>query len=87
MFSEFLSKLSSTDPRDVPQLSKMRSAAIEHATSLVVSEGEKVRSGWTLLSPTPLNVKVADKFEEKVVLLVRIAFLSGILWNADGMEC
>ncbi|KDQ18061.1 hypothetical protein BOTBODRAFT_29373 [Botryobasidium botryosum FD-172 SS1] len=73
VFSEFLTKLSSTDPRDVPRLSKIRSAAIEHSTSLVVSDGETVHSGWTLLSPVPLNVRVAAEYEEKIVLLTGVA--------------
>ncbi|PCH37867.1 hypothetical protein WOLCODRAFT_161110 [Wolfiporia cocos MD-104 SS10] len=69
VFSEFLNKLQSTDPRDLIRLSKIRADAIATCVSRVLPEGERLLSGWTLFSPTELNVKVGDKFEEKVLLL------------------
>lgn len=70
VFSEFLQKLSSSDPRDVLRLSKVREAAIEHASSLAVLGEERLTAGWTLLSPMLFNIRLADKFEEKILLLV-----------------
>jgi hypothetical protein len=70
VFAEFLLKLSSSDPRDVLRLSKIRAAAIESATKIVVLDGEDFKAGWTMLSPVDFNVKISDKFEEKVLLLV-----------------
>jgi hypothetical protein len=69
VFSEFLSTLASIDPREVHRLSKIRAVAIESCASLVLTDGERLRKGWTLLAPKELNVKVADRFEEKVLLL------------------
>jgi hypothetical protein len=37
---------------------------------MVLSEGEQLQYGWTLLSPEEPNVKLSDNFEEKVLLLV-----------------
>ncbi len=75
IFEEFLGKLASTDPRDILRLSKIRSAAIETAASIVILDGERLTQGWTLLSPTEMNLKISDKFEEKVLLLVNVLFL------------
>lgn len=73
MFSEFLLKLSSTDPRELIRISKIRAAAIETCSSRVLFEGEKQIGGWTLFSPVDLNTRLSDKFEEKVLLLVSTA--------------
>lgn len=70
VFSEFLLKLQSTDPRDLIRLSKIRAEAVATATSRVLAEGEHLRSGWTLFAPEEVGVTVGDKFEEKVLLLV-----------------
>lgn len=70
VFSEFLLKLQSTDPRDLIRLSKIRAEAIATSVSRVISEDERLLSGWTLLSPEELNTKIGDKFEEKILLLV-----------------
>jgi hypothetical protein len=70
VFSEFMLNLSATDPREMLRVSKIRAAAIETCISLVLYEGESAVGGWTLFSPTNLNVKIGDKFEEKVLLLV-----------------
>lgn len=75
VFSEFLSTLASIDPRDIHRLYKIRASAIESCAALVLSEGETLQKGWTLLGPTGLNVKVANQFEEKVLLLVRSLIL------------
>lgn len=82
VFSEFLLKLQSTDPRERIRISKIRAEAIATSVSRVLSEGERLLSGWTLFSPVELNTKVGDKFEEKVLLLVstllvRFRFRSG----------
>lgn len=72
VFSEFMLNMSATDPRELFRLSKIRAIAIETCSKLVVLEGEEndVRAGWTLFSPTKVNVRVSDMFEEKVLLLV-----------------
>ena len=71
VFSEFLLKLSSTDPREMHRLSKIRAAAIETSASLVIYSGEQMLSGWTLISPMEFNVRAGVQFGEKVLLLVR----------------
>lgn len=71
VFSEFLLKLQSTDPRDLIRLSKIRAEAVATCASRVLPDGEHLRSGWTLFAPEDVNVKVGLKFEEKVLLLVR----------------
>ena len=43
----------------------------------MLSEGERLLSGWTLFAPEELNTKVGDKFEEKVLLLVRVIVQCG----------
>lgn len=70
VFTEFLLKLQSTDPRDLIRLSKIRAEAIATSVSRCLSEGERLLSGWTLFSPEELNATIAEKFEEKVLLLV-----------------
>jgi phosphatidylinositol 4-phosphatase len=70
VFSEFLLKLQSTDPRDLIRLSKIRAEAIATSVERVLSEGERLLGGWTLFSPQELNTKAVDKFEEKIFLLV-----------------
>ncbi|KAJ7109515.1 SacI homology domain-containing protein [Mycena epipterygia] len=69
VFSEFLLKLQSTDPRDLIRLSKIRAEAIATSVSRVLAEGERLLSGWTLFAPEELNARIGDKFEEKVLLL------------------
>lgn len=78
VFSEFLLKLQSTDPRELIRLSNIRAEAIATAVSRVLDEGERLLSGWTLFSPVELNKKLAEKFEEKILLLVRV-FIFGYL--------
>ena len=70
VFSEFLLRLQSSDPRDLIRISKIRAEAIAECVSRVLSEGERLLSGWTLFSPAELSTKVGEKFEEKVLLLV-----------------
>lgn len=74
VFSEFLLKLQSTDPRDLIRLSKIRAEAIATSVSRVLDEEERLLSGWTLFSPEELNSKIGDKFEEKILLLVKALF-------------
>ncbi|KAF9053929.1 hypothetical protein BDZ89DRAFT_1153595 [Hymenopellis radicata] len=69
VFSEFLLKLQSTDPSNLIRLSKIRSEAIATSVSRVLEEGERLLSGWTMFAPDGLNVRVGDKWEEKVLLL------------------
>ncbi|KAH9857173.1 SacI homology domain-containing protein [Lenzites betulinus] len=69
VFSEFLNKLQSTDPRELIRISKIRADAIGTCVSRVLPEGERLLSGWTLFAPEELHTKVGDKFEEKVLLL------------------
>jgi len=71
VFSEFLLKLQSTDPRELIRLSNIRAEAIATCVSRALEEGETLFSGWTLFSPVALNTRQGDKFEEKVLLLVR----------------
>lgn len=70
VFSEFLLKLQSSDPRDLIRLSRIRAEAIATSVSRVLTEREQLLCGWTLFSPSELNLKFSDKFEEKVLLLV-----------------
>ncbi|THH10834.1 hypothetical protein EW145_g1054 [Phellinidium pouzarii] len=69
VFSEFLLKLQSTDPRERIRIDNIRAEAIAESVSRVLSEGERLLSGWTLLSPAELSTRVNYKLEEKVVLL------------------
>lgn len=71
VFSEFLMKLESTDPRERIRIYKIRAEAIATSVSRILQEGEQLLSGWTLLSPAELNAKLSERFEEKVLLLVR----------------
>ncbi|KAJ3784104.1 SacI homology domain-containing protein [Lentinula aff. detonsa] len=73
VFSEFLLKLQSTDPRDLIRLSKIRAEAVATSVSRCLSEGERLLSGWTLFSPEELNTIMGEKFEEKVLLLTNSA--------------
>ncbi|KIK59630.1 hypothetical protein GYMLUDRAFT_44597 [Collybiopsis luxurians FD-317 M1] len=73
VFSEFLLKLQSTDPRDLIRLSKIRAEAIATSVSRCLAEGERLLSGWTLFSPEDLNTTIGEKFEEKVLLLTNSA--------------
>ncbi|KDQ60929.1 hypothetical protein JAAARDRAFT_124474 [Jaapia argillacea MUCL 33604] len=74
VFSEFLLKLQSSDPRDMIRLSRIRAEAIATSVSRILSEGERLLSGWTLYSPVEINTKISRNFEEKVVLLTATAF-------------
>ncbi|KAG7448009.1 uncharacterized protein BT62DRAFT_890388 [Guyanagaster necrorhizus] len=69
VFSEFLLKLQSTDPRDLIRLSKIRAEAIATSVARVLEEGERFLVGWTMFAPEGMAVKVGDKWEEKVLLL------------------
>ncbi|KIY43445.1 hypothetical protein FISHEDRAFT_53223 [Fistulina hepatica ATCC 64428] len=69
VFSEFLLKLQSTDPRELIHLSRIRAEAIATSVSRVLSEGERLLSGWTLLAPDEFNTKTGNKFEEKILLV------------------
>jgi len=82
VFSEFLLRLQSSDPRDLIRLSRIRAEAIATSVSRVLTEQERLLCGWTVFSPSELNLKFSDKFEEKVLLLVR-CLLSD---PADGAE-
>ncbi len=70
VFSEFLLKLQSSDPRDLIRLSKIRAEAIATSVARVLEEGESLSAGWTMFAPEEMAVKVGDKWEEKVLLLV-----------------
>ena len=83
VFSEFLLKLKSTDPRDLIRLSKIRAEAIATSVSRVLPEGERLLSGWTMFAPEELNVKIGIKFEEKVLLLVSDLY-SGVSFYSYG---
>jgi len=80
VFTEFLQNLSSADPRDMLRLSKVREAAIEHASAIVILGDEKPMGSWTLLSPVVFNVRIADYFEEKILILVCFYRSSAIWW-------
>lgn len=84
VFSEFLLKLQSTDPRELIRLSRVRAEAIATSVSRVLDEGEPLLAGWTLIAPEQLNVKVSDKFEEKILLLVgQMVSLAGYRFTPD----
>jgi len=82
VFSEFLLRLQSSDPRDLIRLSRIRAEAIATSVSRVLTEQERLLCGWTVFSPSELNLKFSDKFEEKVLLLVRFSLLD----PTDGTE-
>ncbi|CAE6421011.1 unnamed protein product [Rhizoctonia solani] len=69
VFSEFLLQLSSTDPREILKVSKIRASAIETTVSRVLFENEHCVNAWTLLSPVEVGVAVSDKFVEKILVL------------------
>jgi len=69
VFSEFMVKLQSTDPKEMMRLGKIRAAAIETSAELVLYKGETLKQGWTLMSPLEMNVKVGGEFVEKLLLL------------------
>ncbi|KAG8746915.1 hypothetical protein FRC10_003086 [Ceratobasidium sp. 414] len=73
VFSEFLLRLSSTDPREILKVSKIRASAIETTIARVVLEHEHAVNAWTLLSPAQVGVTVADKFVEKILVLTASA--------------
>jgi hypothetical protein len=73
VFSEFLLQLSSTDPREILKVSKIRASAIETTIARVVLEYEHAVNAWTLLSPAQVGVAVADKFVEKILVLTASA--------------
>lgn len=76
VFSEFLLKLQSSDPRDIIRIAKIRADAIATCVSRILPEGERLLSGWTLFAPEEMNVMLGDKFEEKVLLLVCLTFMT-----------
>ena len=85
VFSEFLLKLKSTDPRDLIRLSRIRAEAIATSVHRVLPERERLLSGWTLFGPEELNTRVGMKFEEKVLLLV--SFSDRISGRALMVKC
>ena len=82
VFSEFLLKLQSTDPRELIRLSKIRAEAVSTSVARVLSEGERFLAGWTLFSPEELDTKMGAPFEEKVLILVRGRQIYTV-WFAD----
>jgi phosphatidylinositol 4-phosphatase len=70
VFSEFLLKLQSTDPRELVRISKIRADAISTCVARVLIGDERYLAGWTLFSPQELNARMGDRFEEKILLLV-----------------
>ncbi|KAI0082839.1 hypothetical protein K474DRAFT_1584893 [Panus rudis PR-1116 ss-1] len=84
VFSEFLLRLQSTDPSDLIRISKIRAEAIATSVARVLEDGERLLSGWTLLSPTEMNTKVGNRFEEKVLLLsVRALYIVSYDYNLE----
>ena len=73
VFSEFLLRLQSSDPRDLIHLSRIRAEAIATSVSRVLTEQECLLCGWTVFSPSELNLKFSDRFEEMVLLLVSLS--------------
>ena len=67
VFSEFLLKLSSTNPCELIWIIKIWADAIETCSLQVLSEGQKQIRGWTLFPLVDLNTRLNDKFEEKVL--------------------
>lgn len=87
VFSEFLLKLQSTDPRELIRLSKIRAEAIATSVSRVLQDGERLLSGWTLFAPVELNTTVGDKFEEKVLLLsVKALYIVSYDYNLEKVK-
>ena len=65
-------QLAAQDPSESFRLAKVRVNAVETCANMVTEEDEKKLGGWTLFSPVEANKIHASKFEEKVVILVRI---------------
>ena len=87
VFSEFMSNMTSTDPRELFRLSKVRAIAIETCAALVVPEGEgEIKGGWTVFSPVRLGVRVSAVFEEKVLLVVSDLFFSFMFFCVAMMD-
>ncbi|KZT33580.1 hypothetical protein SISSUDRAFT_1054071 [Sistotremastrum suecicum HHB10207 ss-3] len=84
VFSEFLVKLSSTDPHDLIRLSKVRAAAIESCSETLLPEDELLCYGWTLLGPVDFDTRLTEKFVEKILLLSNAALY--IVQYDYGME-
>lgn len=70
VFTEFLLKMETTDPSERIRLYRIRTEAIATSVSRVLADGERLLSGWTLLSPAELNARITGAFQEKVVILV-----------------
>lgn len=68
--------MQSTDPGELIRLSKIRAEAIATCSSRVLPEEERMQCGWTLFAPEGLGTKIANNFEEKVLLLVRTISLA-----------
>lgn len=86
VFTEFLQNLSSSDPRDALRLSKVREAAIENASAMVILGDERVAASWTLLSPVEFNVRLADYFEEKILILVRLHCVGQRVYDSTVLD-
>lgn len=64
----------SAEPGIERRWAKIRAAAINTSSEIVIGDDEKKIDGWTLLSPTTTDAKKPKKvFEEKVVLLTEKA--------------
>lgn len=71
VFSEFLLKLQSTDPRELLRISKIRAEAVVTCVARVLPEGERLlNAGWTFVAPEGINETMNERFDEKVLLLV-----------------
>jgi len=69
VFEEFLLNLTSTDPREMVKLSKIRAIATETSIARVINDGERGLGAWTMLSPSEPNVRISEKFVEKILIL------------------
>ncbi|CAO1634800.1 unnamed protein product [Parajaminaea phylloscopi] len=66
---KFSDELQTVDPSNETRLARVRAAAIETCTALVLADSESVIGAWTLFAPLAPNTVQSDKLEEKIVLL------------------
>ncbi|CAG8450076.1 3262_t:CDS:10 [Ambispora gerdemannii] len=69
VFLELQQKFEVSDPGDADRWAKVRAAAVETTSEIVIVDNETKLNGWTFLSPVESNTKRSKAYEEKVVLL------------------
>ncbi|CAG8478538.1 5695_t:CDS:10 [Ambispora leptoticha] len=73
VFLELQQKFEVSEPGDADRWAKVRAAAVETTSEIVIVDNETKLNGWTFLSPVESNTKRGKAYEEKVVLLTNKA--------------